>query len=296
MNDMTDDEAIQSALLRENVDLRKQVERADQQWYKTSEELRVVLDESETVRSRQAALLTAIADSVWGALEGVDNLLENAQRDCRIAEEHAATLVNESAYWRQRAEEAEKKLADAAALEKVNLLLTGEQWADRARTAEARVEGLEEMLDEEQSENTKVLHFYLQLANDLANAWQGYYDTLVRTAGGALIGEPGGDPTSYFEACVKAKKAWDEGAANRDNASFYGKTREDVERELLRIVGVSPLDAAALVEENAALRAAAEEVLSWNTGDTSTLLSNPPQNAGLFHAQRILREALEKKP
>ena len=48
--------------------------------------------------------------------------------------------------------------------------------------------------------------------------------------------------------------------------------------------------------ENERLRAAAEEVLSWNTGDTSTLLSNPPQNAGLFHAQRVLRAALEKKP
>jgi hypothetical protein len=51
-----------------------------------------------------------------------------------------------------------------------------------------------------------------------------------------------------------------------------------------------------LCAENERLRAAAEEVLSWNTGDTSTLLSNPPQNAGLFHAQRVLRAALEKKP
>jgi vacuolar-type H+-ATPase subunit I/STV1 len=48
--------------------------------------------------------------------------------------------------------------------------------------------------------------------------------------------------------------------------------------------------------ENERLRAAAEEVLSWNTGDTSTLLSNPPQNAGLFRAQCVLRAALEKKP
>lgn len=51
-----------------------------------------------------------------------------------------------------------------------------------------------------------------------------------------------------------------------------------------------------VLAENERLRAAAEEVLSWNTGDTSTLLSNPPQNAGLFHAQRVLRAALEKKP
>ena len=42
--------------------------------------------------------------------------------------------------------------------------------------------------------------------------------------------------------------------------SFYGQTREAVEREVLRIVGVSPLDAAALVEENAALRAENERL------------------------------------
>lgn len=49
-------------------------------------------------------------------------------------------------------------------------------------------------------------------------------------------------------------------ASVRENAtenvlSFYGETREAVEREVLRIVGMPPLDAAALVEENAALRA-----------------------------------------
>jgi hypothetical protein len=48
-------------------------------------------------------------------------------------------------------------------------------------------------------------------------------------------------------------------ASVRENASenvlaFYGETREAVEREVLRIVGVSPLDAVTLVEENAALR------------------------------------------
>lgn len=48
-------------------------------------------------------------------------------------------------------------------------------------------------------------------------------------------------------------------ASVRENASenvlaFYGDTREDVEREVLRIVGVSPLDAVTLVEENVALR------------------------------------------
>lgn len=48
-------------------------------------------------------------------------------------------------------------------------------------------------------------------------------------------------------------------ASVRENASenvlsYYGETREAVEREVLRIVGVSPPDAASLVEENAALR------------------------------------------
>lgn len=54
-------------------------------------------------------------------------------------------------------------------------------------------------------------------------------------------------------------------ASVRENAtenvlSFYGDTREAVEREVLRIVGVSPLDAAALVAENAALRAENERL------------------------------------
>lgn len=50
----------------------------------------------------------------------------------------------------------------------------------------------------------------------------------------------------------------------------------------------------ALRAENARLRAAAEEVLSWPTKDMAMLLSNPPQNAALFRAQSVLRRALEK--
>jgi hypothetical protein len=50
---------------------------------------------------------------------------------------------------------------------------------------------------------------------------------------------------------------------------------------------------AALRAEVAALRLAADEVLSWNLNDTSALLSNPPQNAALFHAQRVLRAACD---
>jgi len=49
----------------------------------------------------------------------------------------------------------------------------------------------------------------------------------------------------------------------------------------------------ALRAEVAALRLAADEVLSWRTADTTVLLSNPPQNAALFHAQRVLRAALD---
>ena len=44
--------------------------------------------------------------------------------------------------------------------------------------------------------------------------------------------------------------------------------------------------------ENSRLRHAAAEVLAWSLTDTTALLTNPPQNAALFHAQRLLREAM----
>jgi hypothetical protein len=44
--------------------------------------------------------------------------------------------------------------------------------------------------------------------------------------------------------------------------------------------------------ENSRLRHAAAEVLSWSLNDMTALLTNPPQNAALFHAQRVLREAM----
>ena len=48
--------------------------------------------------------------------------------------------------------------------------------------------------------------------------------------------------------------------------------------------------------EVTALRRAADEVLSWSLNDTTALwLSNPPQNAALFHAQRVLRAALDTR-
>ncbi len=47
--------------------------------------------------------------------------------------------------------------------------------------------------------------------------------------------------------------------------------------------------------EVTALRLAADEVLSWNLNDTTALLSNPPQNAALFHAQRVLRAARDAR-
>lgn len=46
------------------------------------------------------------------------------------------------------------------------------------------------------------------------------------------------------------------------------------------------------VEENSRLRHAALEVLAWSLNDMTALLTNPPQNAALFHAQRLLREAM----
>jgi hypothetical protein len=54
-------------------------------------------------------------------------------------------------------------------------------------------------------------------------------------------------------------------------------------------------EVAALRAEVKALRLAADEVLSRRTTDTTVLLSNPPQNAALFHAQRVLRAALDAR-
>jgi len=62
------------------------------------------------------------------------------------------------------------------------------------------------------------------------------------------LSHDGTQPHGSFSATVRE-------GVSEDVLSFYGETREAVEREVLRIVGVSPLDAAALVEENAALRA-----------------------------------------
>ena len=44
--------------------------------------------------------------------------------------------------------------------------------------------------------------------------------------------------------------------------------------------------------ENSRLRHAALEVLAWSLNDMTALLTNPPQNAALFRAQRLLREAM----
>ncbi len=52
----------------------------------------------------------------------------------------------------------------------------------------------------------------------------------------------------------------------------------------------------AALAENSRLRHAALEVLSWSLNDMTALLTNPPQNAALFHAQRLLREAMGDKP
>jgi hypothetical protein len=44
--------------------------------------------------------------------------------------------------------------------------------------------------------------------------------------------------------------------------------------------------------ESSRLRHAALEVLAWSLNDMTALLTNPPQNAALFHTQRLLREAM----
>lgn len=61
------------------------------------------------------------------------------------------------------------------------------------------------------------------------------------------VSHNGTQPHGSYSASVREN-------ASENVLSYYGETREAVEREVLRIVGVSPPDAAALVEENAALR------------------------------------------
>ena len=77
------------------------------------------------------------------------------------------------------------------------------------------------------------------------------------------LSHDGTQPHGSFSATVRE-------GVSEDVLSFYGETRQAVEREVLRIVGVSPLDAAALVEENAALRA---EVAALREGTTSPITS-----------------------
>ena len=67
------------------------------------------------------------------------------------------------------------------------------------------------------------------------------------------VSHNGTQPHGSYSASVREN-------ASENVLSFYGDTREAVEREVLRIVGVSPPDAAALVEENAALRAENERL------------------------------------
>jgi hypothetical protein len=70
------------------------------------------------------------------------------------------------------------------------------------------------------------------------------------------LSHDGTQPHGSFSATVRE-------GVSEDVLSFYGETRQAVEREVLRIVGVSPLDAAALVEENAALRAEVATLRRW---------------------------------
>lgn len=82
-------------------------------------------------------------------------------------------------------------------------------------------------------------------------------------------------------------------AASRVAERVVRELRQEYVDVIDRLEKQSAAREEALRAEVAALRLAADEVLSWNLNDTSALLSNPPQNAALFHAQRVLRAALD---
>ena len=81
-------------------------------------------------------------------------------------------------------------------------------------------------------------------------------------------------------------------ASERDAAIARAEKAEGARDELNERFDVVAARAIAAEAENARLRHAAAEVLSWSLNDMTALLTNPPQNAALFHAQRVLREAM----
>lgn len=91
----------------------------------------------------------------------------------------------------------------------------------------------------------KLIEAYETINHREVNGWT---VTLFRN-----VSHNGTQPHGSYSASVREN-------ATENVLSFYGETREAVEREVLRIVGVSPLDAAALVEENTALRAENERL------------------------------------
>lgn len=90
-------------------------------------------------------------------------------------------------------------------------------------------------------------------------------------------------------------QAEQDAAAWRSTAGRYLSALEVAERQRDE-VGIQLVAAQAEIARMrrvvSVLRLAADEVLSWRTADTTVLLSNPPQNAALFRAQRVLRDAL----
>ena len=118
--------------------------------------------------------------------------------------------------------------------------------------------------------------FCLRVDLDVAIARAEVSDAAARTLGA--------DFTRVLRECADAY----------DVARAAERRESETRRERDAVTAWAEQHIAALqrtVEENSRLRHAAAEVLSWSLNDMTALLSNPPQNAALFHAQRLLREA-----
>jgi len=104
-------------------------------------------------------------------------------------------------------------------------------------------------LRESRENMAKLIGAYETVDHREVNGWT---VTLFRN-----LSHDGTQPHGSFSATVREGVSGD----SEGVLSFYGETREDVEREVLRIVGVSPLDAAAIVEENKRLRGVFERAV-----------------------------------
>lgn len=97
---------------------------------------------------------------------------------------------------------------------------------------------------------------------------------------------PSEESLAFFATVLNAE------AARADRAErLEFATRRGRDAAIARAIAAEAR-AIAAEAENSRLRHAAAEVLAWRLTDTTALLTNPPQNAALFHAQRLLREAM----